>query len=57
MYTLYKEIIIEPTKAEKKQGKEDTFTVEMYKQVETREEADAWVNVQADKRSWSFSES
>ncbi len=53
MYTLYKQITIEPTAAEKKQGKEDSFVVEKFIQMYSREQANAWVNQDSEKRSWS----
>ncbi len=56
MYTLYKQITIEPTATEKKQGKEDSFVVEKVATMYSREEADTWVNQDSEKRSWSCTE-
>ncbi len=53
-YVLYQENQIPLTKSQKEKNISPTFTVDEVKRVETRDQANAWVNKDSEARSWSY---
>jgi hypothetical protein len=53
-YVLYQENQIPLTKSQKEKNIAPTYTVDKIKVVESREQADAWVNKDSESRGWSY---